>query len=87
VAVTDVHGEAADFLGEVHAEPRVVRHVGVSKDRLDRGDLRQDVEHLPAADIARVKDDVYAFKGEKHLGQNQAVRVGDQADDAAGRHH
>ena len=58
-----------------------VAPVGVAPDRVHRGDPFQGAQNLRVADVPGVDDEFHALKGLDRLGTQQAVGVGDDADE------
>jgi hypothetical protein len=60
--------------------------VDVAADCGDWSDGSQSLENIRGADVAGVDDAVRAAKSVERLGPQEAVRIGDQADDEAVGH-
>jgi len=80
--VQDIEEEAADFhypvLGQISGPGATI---GVAPDRVHWGDLGQVGQDLGVADVAGVDDELDASQGGDGLGAQQAVGVGDNADE------
>lgn len=80
VTVTDVDTQATDNDVDRGREPWVRRIVGVAMDRVYRGDQREFVEDLVAADVTGVENELHSTKGIVNRRPHETVRVGNQAD-------
>ena len=58
VAVADVHANTVDFKGDLVAQARLTRRVGVAENSFDWGDQPELVEDPRSADISRVKNEL-----------------------------
>src|SRR5437588_4778534 len=54
--------------------------VVIASNKVDRRDLAKGIEHMFAADVAGVKDDVDALQRRERLRANEAMGVGDDPD-------
>jgi len=79
VAVADVNGQSAN-LGDDLVRQHTVNRIDVSIDRLHRRDARERMEDVAAADIASVKDLLYAPERAEQTIADEPVRVGDEPD-------
>jgi hypothetical protein len=82
VAVADVHGQTADRLRKVDAQPGVVPQVGIAEHCLNRRDSRQHGQHVSAADIPGMEDGVHTLERVEDARADQAMGVRNEADDA-----
>ena len=82
MSMTDVHGEPVDPALDRWNKPWITRGVCVSIHSENGRDHRELVEHLVAADVACVQNQLDARERLVHVRSNEPVGVGDETDDA-----
>src|SRR5690349_3020178 len=80
VSVADVDAKTADRSFDGLLQPGIIGWISVSEYGIDWGDGRELLENA-VAHVAGVKDQLDALENGEHIRPNEAVRVGDQADE------
>ena len=76
--MADVTGRAED--STIDSLRRDRRRVAIPVDGFHRRNRGELVEHLVAADVAGMEDELDAGKDVMHLGPDETMRIGDQSD-------
>ena len=77
VAVADVHANPVDFKGDLVAQTRLTRRVGVAENSFDWGDQSELVEDAGSANISRMKNELDPRQCLVHSRPKQPVRIRD----------
>src|SRR5687768_8267265 len=79
--MADVHADAANRTLDGRGEPWMSGRIRVAMHGKQRRDRRELVEHLVAAHVAGVEDQLDACKRLVHVGPNEAMGVRNQTDE------
>ena len=82
MAVADVNAQPIHPFLDRSAQSRIVGGISVAADGTDRRDRPELVEHVVSADVPRVQDEIDPHERLVNGGPKEAVRVGDEADEA-----